>query len=203
LYRICLLLLIKEGKMTERSSTKDISKTLDLVKTCIEAGAFKAFLLTTDNIPFDVNLRSYCEQNICGNYGKNYACPPNVGKGEELIEKARSYKKALVFQTVTQIEDSFDFEGMKEAARKHSKVADTINKEIEKQFGNYLQLTAGECTVCDTCALTEDKPCRFPDKAISSLEAYCMNVSTLAERCQMKYINGQNTVTYFGAFLFN
>ncbi|MBM3710008.1 MAG: DUF2284 domain-containing protein, partial [Actinobacteria bacterium] len=36
-----------------------------------------------------------------------------------------------------------------------------------------------------------------------SLEAYCMNVSTLAELCNMKYINGQNTVTYFGAFLFN
>ncbi|MBM3708346.1 MAG: DUF2284 domain-containing protein, partial [Actinobacteria bacterium] len=38
---------------------------------------------------------------------------------------------------------------------------------------------------------------------ISSLEAYCMNVSTLAGLCNMKYINGQNTVTYFGAFLFN
>ncbi|MGM0366804.1 MAG: DUF2284 domain-containing protein, partial [Actinomycetota bacterium] len=107
-----------------------------------------------------------------------------------------------VFQTVTQIEDSFDFEGMKEAALKHSKIADTINKDIKKQSDNYLQLTAGECSVCSVCAQVENKPCRFPDKAISSLEAYCMNVSTLAELCHMKYINGQNTVTYFGAFLF-
>jgi predicted metal-binding protein len=174
-----------------------------LVNICIEAGAFKAFVLTTDNIPFDVSLRSYCEANICGNYGKNYACPPNVGDGQELIEKARSYKKALVFQTVTKIKDSFDFDGMKEAAKRHSKVTDEINKAIGEQLGDYLQLTAGECTVCEVCALAEDKLCRFPDKAISSLEAYCMNVSTLAERCQMKYINGKNTVTYFGAFLFN
>jgi predicted metal-binding protein len=175
----------------------------DLVKTSIESGAFKASVITTDNIPFDINLRSYCEANICGNYGRNYACPPNVGDGEELIEKAKSYKKALVFQTVTRIKDSFDFDGMKEAAMRHSKVADDINKAIGMELKDYLQLTAGECTVCEVCALTEDKPCRYPDKAISSLEAYCMNVSTLAERCQMKYINGQNTVTYFGSFLFN
>lgn len=175
----------------------------DFVDICIKAGAFKAYIISTDNVPFDINLRSYCEANVCGNYGKNYACPPNVGDSQELIDRARSYKKALVFQTVSKIKDSFDFDGMKEAAQRHSKVADEINKVIGKHFGNYLQLTAGECTVCEVCALTDDKPCRFPDKAISSLEAYCMNVSTLAERCQMKYTNGQNTVTYFGAFLFN
>jgi len=174
-----------------------------LVKTCIEAGAFKAYVISTDSIPFDENLRSYCEANICGNYGKNYACPPAVGDRKELIEKARSYKKAIVFQTVTQIKDSFDFEGMKEAAFRHSKISDVISKEITKKFDDYLQLTAGECTICETCAIEDDKPCRFPDKAISSLEAYCMHVSTLAERCNMKYINGKNTVTYFGTFLFN
>ena len=43
----------------------------NLVKTCIEAGAYKAFVIITDKIPFDENLRSYCEANYCGNYGKN------------------------------------------------------------------------------------------------------------------------------------
>jgi predicted metal-binding protein len=175
----------------------------NLVKFCIEAGAYKAFVITTDKIPFDENLRSYCEANYCGNYGKNYACPPSVGDSKELIENAKKYKKALIFQTVAQIEDSFDFEGMKEAALRHSKIADTINKDVKKQYDNYLQLTAGKCSACPVCAQVENKPCRFPDNAISSLEAYCMNVSILAELCHMKYINGKNTVTYFGAFLFN
>jgi predicted metal-binding protein len=175
----------------------------DLVKTCVEAGAYKARVIKTDKIPFDENLRNYCEANYCGSYGKNYACPPSVGDSNELIAKAKNYKKALIFQTVFQIGDSFDFEGMKEAASKHSKIADIINKDIKKQYDNYLQLTAGECSTCPVCALVENEPCRFPDKAISSLEAYCMNVSTLAKLCDMEYINGKNTVTYFGAFLFN
>jgi hypothetical protein len=36
-----------------------------------------------------------------------------------------------------------------------------------------------------------------------SLEAYGVNVSALASAAGMKYINGQNTVTYFGAVLFD
>ncbi len=175
----------------------------DLIKTCIKAGAYKAGVVTTDKIPFDENLRSYCEVNHCGNYGKNYACPPSVGEGKKLIAKAKKYKKALVFQTVTQIEDSFDLEGMKEAELRHSKISAKINQYIQKHFDDYVQLTAGKCSVCPVCAQIERKPCRFPDKAISSLEAYCMNVSDLAKLCSMNYINGKDTVTYFGAFLFN
>lgn len=43
---------------------------------------------------------------------------------------------------------------------------------------------------------------RFPDRAMSSLEAYGVNVSELAVQCGMRYINGENTVTYFGAVFF-
>jgi predicted metal-binding protein len=75
-------------------------------------------------------------------------------------------------------------------AKKHSKVGNAINEDIKKQYNNYLQLTAGGCSVCPVCTKVEDKPCRFPEKVISSLEAYCMNVLILAELCDMKYING-------------
>lgn len=175
----------------------------DLVKKCIVSGAYKAFAMNVEEIPFDGNLRSYCEANYCGSYGKNYACPPSVGDVKEVIARAKNYKKALIFQTVTEIEDSYDIMGMQEAKLKHSKVAKTINQNIKNRYSNYLQLTAGECSVCPICAKVEEKPCRFPEQAISSLEAYCMNVSILSELCNMKYINGENTVTYFGAFLFN
>jgi predicted metal-binding protein len=52
------------------------------------------------------------------------------------------------------------------------------------------------------CAKRTDEPCRHPDLAMASLEAYGFNVSRLAAAADMKYINGQNTVTYFGAVLF-
>ena len=39
-------------------------------------------------------------------------------------------------------------------------------------------------------------------KKVLELEAYGINVSKLAEVAGMNYINGKDTVTYFGAILF-
>ena len=66
-----------------------------------------------------------------------------------------------------------------------------------------LHLGAGGCGVCKRCAKVDGEPCRFPSEAMPSLEAYGINVSSLASLSGMKYINGQNTVTYFGAVLFS
>ena len=173
-----------------------------LIGNAILHGAQKAFVIDVDKIAFDESLRSYCEMNYCGSFGKNYACPPDVGSVGEVIGKAKAYKKALIFQTIGQLEDSYDFEGMQEAARLHTNVSNQIDHEVKQHYADYLQLTVGGCTVCKTCAIAENLPCRFPDRAVSSLEAYCMNVSTLAGLCNMKYINGKDTVTYFGAFLY-
>ncbi len=43
---------------------------------------------------------------------------------------------------------------------------------------------------------------RYQNRAMSSLEAYSVNVSELAAQCNMRYINGTNTVTYFGSAMF-
>lgn len=173
----------------------------EMEQYCMECGAFKAKVIDTDRIPFDEELRKACEANICGHYGRNYACPPNVGTPGELIAEAKSYQKGLVFQTVTEIEDSYDIEGMMDAQNRHTEVADSIEKMVRKHYEKFLRLEAGGCTRCKVCGQITGEPCRMPDKATASVEAYCMNCSQLAEVSGMKYINGVNTVTYFGMFL--
>ena len=56
-----------------------------------------------------------CESNACGNYGRSYMCPPDVGEVETLMGRLKDYRLALVYQTVGTLEDSYDFEGMMEA----------------------------------------------------------------------------------------
>ena len=175
---------------------------VDLVRAALDAGAFKAYVLPVGKIPFDPGLRAYCEANACGTYGKNYGCPPYVGTTDEVIARVKEYENILVFQTVGQLEDSFDFEGMTEAAARHKALVSELYESVKGELGRSMPLSAGGCPVCGKCAKLEEKPCRFPEKAISSLEAHCINVSTLAGKCGMKYINGANTVTYFGAILF-
>ena len=72
----------------------------------------------------------------------------------------------------------------------------------ERGIERVLHLGSGGCGVCKVCGKVDGTPCRFTDLATASLEAYGINVSALAKAGGMKYINGQNTVTYFGAVLF-
>ena len=171
----------------------------ELIEKCAELGAFKAGCADVSDISFETELRKACEANYCGNYGKNHACPPGIGSADELIARAKSYSRILVFQTVSPLEDSFDFEGMKAAQSRHSEIAAQVDTLFDMP---HLQLTAGGCSLCERCAGYDGMPCRHPDKAVSSLEAYCIHVAKLAGKCGMKYINGQDTVTYFAGFLY-
>ena len=67
---------------------------------------------------------------------------------------------------------------------------------------NALHLSCGGCRLCQRCAKEDGEPCRMPEKAMSSLEGYCVDVYNTTKDTPLKYINGQNTVTYFGAILF-
>lgn len=180
---------------------KEVFETL--VSEILALGAFKANIIDVDKIQFDTRFRDMCASNVCGNYGKCWTCPPDCGEINEMIKKLSAYKYALVYQTVGQLEDSYDFETMTEIGKEHHNRVQNVRKLIaEKYSGKVLHLGAGGCSICDVCAKKTDEPCRHPDFALVSLEAYGINVSKLAEAAGMKYINGQNTVTYFGAVFF-
>ena len=183
----------------------NIMKKFDkLIAEAIALGAYKANVITTDKIELDRVFRDICASNGCGMYGKCYMCPPDVGDIDALMAEVREYDYALVYQTVSELEDSFDFEGMIEAKKRTYPLAQSLREVFaENKIADVLHLGAGGCGVCKTCAKKVGEPCRFPKKAMASLEAYGINVSELAKSAGMKYINGQDTVTYFGAVFFN
>lgn len=175
-----------------------------LTEKAIDLGAYKASVISTSDIKLERAFRDMCASNVCGMYGKCYMCPPDVGEIDELMAEVSEYDYALVYQTVTELEDSFDFEGMVEAKKRTYPLAQAFRAVFEDcDIKKVLHLGAGGCGVCKKCAKQTGEPCRFPEKAMPSLEAYGFNVSALAKSAGMKYINGQNTVTYFGAVLFS
>lgn len=169
-----------------------------------ETGAYKAAVIDVRDIVFDAEFRKLCEANACGNYGRCWMCPPDAGDIDALMNEAKSYQKAVVYQTVGTLEDSYDFEGMMEAGAVHNRLSMEINRILEEAgYSDRLHLGAGGCRVCAVCAKRTEEPCRHPELAMASLETYGIAVSKLAESCGMKYINGQNTVTYFGGVFFH
>lgn len=186
----------------KRMSDEELSRRL--TEQAVTEGANRAEVLPVSGIELDAGFRSLCESNACGNYGRCWMCPPDAGDIEELMEEIRTYRHALVYQTIGLLEDSYDIEGMAAAAEKHNRLSQRLRSLFEEDgFTKVLHLGAGGCRLCPVCARVDGLPCRHPKEAISSLETYGINVSKLAAACGMKYINGQNTVTYFGAAFYS
>jgi len=173
-----------------------------LIKLAINAGAAGAGIAEVNQITFRREFRAACAQNSCGKYGTCWMCPPDVGDTDEMIAHAKEYQYMLVFQSIDPLEDSFDIEGMERAAAKHNALALRLAKQLAGILENPLRLGAGACHVCARCAKADDLPCRCPEHASASLEAYGIAVSELAALSGLAYINGPDTVTYFGGFLF-
>ena len=166
-----------------------------LVKKSLEAGASNAQIVPVSEIVLDAGFRDVCKSNSCGLYGKCWMCPPDIGEIETMMAELKTYRQAVVYQTVSTLEDSFDVEGMLAAGNRHNQLARTLRSMAPEA----LHLGAGGCQICRPCAKVKGEPCRFPELAMTSLEAYGIHVSKLAQLAGMKYLNGENTVTYFGA----
>ena len=175
----------------------------ELISVPLALGAYKASVIQTKEIILDRAFRDLCASNACGVYGKCWMCPPDVGNIDVLMDEVGKYDYALVYQTVTELEDSYDFEGMIAAKKRSYPLSQSLRENFDDpKFAKVLHLGAGGCGMCEVCSKRTGEPCRSPEKAMPSLEAYGINVSELAKASGMKYINGQNTVTYFGAVLF-
>ena len=163
----------------------------------------KVVSLANDDIVTERALRKACEQNVCGKYGTNWMCPPGIGEIDPLIEKVRSYGDGLLIQSVYELEDSFDFEGMMKSAEWHRNSFLSLLKAIEQHIDgkSLLPLNAGHCDICQECTFKQNKTCRFPDKAISSVEAHGIDVSRTLSKVGLKYNNGPDTVSYVGIIL--
>ena len=157
--------------------------------------------IETRDIRFDPAFRAACERNACGYYGACWMCPPDVGDIDMLIARAKSFEHAIAFQTVEQIADSFDIEGMHRAAKAHNHLIRRLKRAAERDGIDCMLLGAGACGGCSTCARVSGEPCRHPGRAVVSLEAAGVDVVELAKQSGLPYMNGKNTVTYFGLML--
>lgn len=174
-----------------------------LTQCALQLGAYKAAVINASQVETDASFRDLCASNACGKYGRCWMCPPDIGEIKSLMAELSRYDFVLVYQTVGELEDSYDIEGMGEAAKIHNVLTDRLVQNCKDfPLSARLHLSAGGCHLCEVCAKVENQPCRFPRRAIPPLEGYGINVSRLAEAAGMKYINGQNTVTYFGALFF-
>lgn len=158
-------------------------------------------LIPSLEVPFSEHVRKACEANYCGCYGKYWTCPPGVGDWRLLESRYKEYTHCFVYSTRYELEESFDVDGMHQGRLDHNALDHAIHSFFAEKDISFAQLGTEGCSRCKVCTYP-DAPCRFPEKMSPSVEACGIDVVSLSAHCDMHYINGVNTVTYFSAVFF-
>lgn len=169
-----------------------------LLNMALEAGFTHAGPLAAATIELKPEVRQMCA--ACGVYDKRWSCPPGCGTLEECAGRIGKFTSGILVQTVGQLEDEFDGEGMMETEAAHKEHFLKLYAELRKLFPDMLALGAGCCSQCKDCTYP-DKPCRFPDRMVSSMEAYGMVVTEVCRANGLAYNHGKNTIAYTSCFL--
>ena len=120
---------------------------------------------------------------------------------EESTEKAKQFNTGILLQMTGQMEDDFDVECMQKTEQAVKEKLSQFVKELRKNNIICLPMTAGTCNKCVVCTCP-DAPCRFPEEAFTSMEAYGLIVSDVCTAAGVKYNYGPRTITFTPCVLF-
>ena len=171
-----------------------------LATMAAEAGFTYSAPLDVSTLELRDEVRAMCSANTCRAYGKNWSCPPACGELEDLRQRFAQYSRGILVQTVGEVEDSMDFEGMMEAEAAHKEHFGVLHEKLLEKWPGLLALGAGTCTRCRECTYP-DAPCRFPEKRVSSMEACGLVVMDTCKANGLGYYYGPQSIAYTSCFL--
>ena len=139
---------------------------MDLVKEAIFLGFSGAAVMDTKELVFVPEYRTFCEENLCGCYNVNPACPPESGTAEEMKQRALQYEKTLVLQTMQ--EDMHDSVQYKKDKLLQNKMTEELAEKMKAEGKtDILIMSAG------------------PYKHNSCMSAYCVDAQKMADAAGM------------------
>lgn len=177
--------------------------TEQMIQLAAEEGFAAAQVMDTRDIVFDDVFQSYCAENICGQYGINYSCPPACGTPAQMRQKILAHKKALVLQTIWEIDDLSNNPAIRQAKGGHNAASIRLIKQLRAAGHAGFMVGASGCALCSPCAMGQGEACRFPELKYSCMSAHCIFVKKVADTCGMEYDCGQGLLAFFGMYVFD
>lgn len=177
--------------------------TEQMIQCALEENFTAAAVVDTSEIVFDSSFRTYCEENLCGQYGANYSCPPDCGTPDEMKARILAHKKALVLKSAWDILDYTDVKAIKYAKGKHNDGEQRLMKLFREAGVDGFMVGSSGCALCNPCAKMTGDVCKFPELRYSCMSAYCILVKDLAEKCGMEYTWKGDKMELYGMYVFD
>lgn len=166
-----------------------------------ELPLYMYFYIDPSELEFSDRVRWICEHE-CDRYGKSWACPPAVGTVAECRSRCLSYSKGLVISTITEVADIADMEATLATRAEHEEITDQVAEMMRGLGTEPYVLSTESCAICQNCAISEGKPCRFPEKMHPCVESQGINIIPVLEKNGISFQYGQNIVTWISLLLY-
>lgn len=114
----------------------------ELKNLALESGFTHAAPLNTATIELKQDVRDMCAQG-CQQYAKRWSCPPGCGTLDQLRGSIYCYKEGILVQTVTKLEDEFDWDGMMKAQNLHQEHFLAFLEKLHASHFSFLPLGTG------------------------------------------------------------
>jgi len=179
------------------SIDKRYTELAEAAKAC---GFTHSAWLDVSTLEFLQEIRDMCNPKQCKNYNTSWSCPPACASLEEMRDQVKNYTGGILVQTVGELEDSLDWDGVMAAGARHKENFGRMRKELSKKHPSLLAMGAGECRLCEACTYPDD-PCRFPEKMEVSMEACGLYVSKVCADNGLAYNYGSDKIAFTSCFL--
>ena len=152
-------------------------------------------------LEFSERIRWIC-QNECPMFGKTWACPPAVGTLTYCKAQCRRFEHCLLISTITEVSDIASMEETLATRPGHEEITNQVADMMKELGAEPYVLSTEACSICETCAWAEGKPCRFPDKMHPCVESHGINIIPTLEELGLTFQYGDNVVTWVSLLFF-
>lgn len=157
----------------------------ELIAYAKELGFFDAAILPVSGLVIVPEYRKFCEENLCGNFGRLPDCPPQSGTVEEMTARMGRYGSALVLNSVYTPVSMTDAAEHRARKRQHNVLTEQLMEHMrEAGTEELLMMGAG------------------PWKDASCMSAYSVDAQKMADRVGMKCWENDGKVRLFSLVLF-
>lgn len=173
---------------------------MDWVAQAKKTGFDAAILIDPQLLTSREDVRAMCAADRCRAYNQTWTCPPACGTIEECQARMRSYERGILLQSIGHLSRAIDSNCYRETERRHTGSLQVFAEHIRSIYPTALCLGAGSCRVCEQCAYPQE--CRFPEKAMSSMEGYGLFVTQVCRDAGIPYYYRERTIAYTACVLF-
>ncbi len=126
---------------------------------------------------------SYCRE--CPNFGTRYSCPPHNTDDELFLGKyshAHFILTRIIYDEDTISSSRHDKQRQNEILyESRAKVLRDVEdqKLVKELYSGGVSVSSSSCSLCSTCALTEQKPCRHPEKMRYAIDSFGFDITKI------------------------